>query len=187
METTPEPKPRARRNILQWASLVTALAAIAISIFLYSVLEQTRNDLERRTLDYSNRSSDLESRVSGMQTDISAMVSDITVPPSKMYGPYSVYCGTEFGYRYIDIEAPMSRVTFSFTVVGSNVYWGAYDPNINTLVEQMDYTVNRDGGSFIAATTGEYKLWFLCAGSSIPSTVVLAYTVYPPAPIISGI
>lgn len=96
------------------------------------------------------------------------------------YGPYTLDIGTTGDYFSIAAVSPGDRVQFTFTVSGSDVNYWLLDPWYNFIL--TGYTgapVTEGTGSFIAATSGPYFLYFASTGLVTPSVLIIRYIVHP--------
>jgi len=96
------------------------------------------------------------------------------------YGPYTLDIGTAGDYFSIASVNPGDRVQFTFTVSGSDVKYWVADRSYNYIL--TGYTgapVSRGTGSFIAATSGPYFLYFVSTGIFTPSVLIIRYIVHP--------
>ena len=104
------------------------------------------------------------------------------------YGPYIVDIGTGSGSRAIPSLKAGDRVSYTFSVSGSDVYYWVHDPYGNAMLigNAASYSTgslasDSGQGAFIAATSGSYKLAFQSTGILTPSLLTIYYTVYPVA------
>jgi len=96
------------------------------------------------------------------------------------YGPYTLDIGTGSGYFSIPSLSPGDRVSFNFTVSGSFVKYWVMDPGYNfILTGYSGYSVSQGTGSFIAAGSGTYRLYFSSTGVDTPSVLIIRYLVHP--------
>jgi hypothetical protein len=105
----------------------------------------------------------------------------------QSHGPYILDIGTGSGSEAIPSLKPGDRVSYTFTVTGSDVYYWVHDPYGNAiLIGNAPYSTGSQAsdsgqGAFIAATSGSYKLAFQSTGIFTPSLLTIYYTVYPVA------
>lgn len=103
----------------------------------------------------------------------------------SLHGPYVLDIGTGDGAVSIVGLRPGDRISFTFTVSGSDVYFWVHDPYGNAiLIGNSPYETgagktSSGQGAFIAAASGTYKLAFSSTGTFTPSVIVVNYTVYP--------
>ncbi len=97
-------------------------------------------------------------------------------PTSQDYQPYSLNIGTGSGDWNFGSINTGDRVQFSFQAAGSTVSYLVLGPNGNSVLSTSGYGQS-GGGSFVAATSGDYKLHFMSNG--LPTSVItIRYTVY---------
>jgi hypothetical protein len=105
------------------------------------------------------------------------------------YGPYILDIGTGSGSEAIPSLDPGDRVSYTFTVTGSDVYYWVHDPYGNAIIiGNAPYSTGSQAsdsgqGAFIAATSGTYKLAFSSTGIFTPSLLTIYYCVYPVYPV----
>lgn len=100
------------------------------------------------------------------------------------YGPHVLDIGVGKGAVSFVTLDPGDRVSFLFTVSGSDVYFWVHDPYGNAiLIGNSPYETgagktSSGGGAFIASTRGIYKLAFSSTGTFAPSVIVVNYILY---------
>ena len=104
--------------------------------------------------------------------------------PSQ-HGPHVLDIGTGKGAVSVVGLRSGDRVSFTFSVSGSDVYFWVHDPYGNAILignspyETGSAATSSGQGAFIAAAAGTYKLAFSSTGTFTPSVIVANYIVYP--------
>jgi len=102
---------------------------------------------------------------------------------STTYGPIVLSIGTSHGDQSISSLSPGDKVSYSFSVTGSSVYYWVRDPYNNIiLIGNGTYSTGSasamsGAGAFIAAASGTYKLSFSSTGTFTPSVLTINYTI----------
>ena len=150
-------------------------------------LQVSLSDINTQITSIEDNVATIETDIGTLQVDVSSLQSQVAVPSSEDYGPYVINIGTGSGYYVIDVPHPMYRVEFWFNVSGSAVYYWVDDPYYNMIfMGNYGNATSWGGGAFVAATWGEYAIYFDSSGTVTPSTIALLYTVYPAAPVVHG-
>lgn len=107
-------------------------------------------------------------------------VTDNFLRASQAFGPYSVHIDRGSGDLKVSSITTGDRVHFSFTVAGSHVnYYSVSDPYGNIILTGLGGNAVASGrGSFMASTSGDYKLHFRSSGIIRPLVVTVYYTIY---------
>ena len=96
---------------------------------------------------------------------------------SQDFGPYTFSISTGSGDWNISSIKMGDRVQFDFQAAGATVSYSVRDPNGNTILTGGGY-VQFGGGSFVAATSGTYKLHFVSSEFSTLSVLRIRYIIY---------
>jgi len=96
---------------------------------------------------------------------------------SQDFGPFTFSISTGSGFWNISSIKAGDRVQFDFQVTGAAVSYSVIDPNGNTILTGTGYGL-LGGGSFVAATSGTYKLYFVSSEYSTLSVLRIRYTIY---------
>lgn len=92
---------------------------------------------------------------------------------------YSLNIGLSSGSYPLNLSVG-DEVDFSFTVVGSQVWYNVQDPNSNIILTGSGGSkVMAGNGTFTAATSGVYLLYFESSGIITSSGVEITGTIYP--------
>jgi len=101
------------------------------------------------------------------------------------HGPFVLDIGTGSGSVSVTVTRAGDRVSFSFEVSGSDVYFWVHDPWGNAILignspyETAAGKTSSGQGAFIAATPGTYRIAFSSSGTFTPSVIVVNYMRYP--------
>lgn len=101
------------------------------------------------------------------------------------HGPYVLDIGTGNGAVSFLGLLPGDRVSFTFSVSGSDLFFWVHDPYGNAILignspyETGSGPASSGQGAFIAAASGTYRLAFSSTGIVTPSVITINYIVYP--------